>query len=632
MMANATELVKAMNVAVEDKDVHWTTEQVMQLFGEPSPQEKPSIANLNFYSGGAEGADTEWGNAIQAIGGTVTHYTTDFYDGLSQDEKDRLEKRYQEVRQVLGYHEANDPKTKKLLRRDMLQADNAKEVFAVGTSNQETQRVNGGTLYAVTRAQLSGKPIHVFNQADNKWYFYDYQAGAWWQEDTPTITQDAALIGTRGINAAGKQAIKDVIAKSTGQQPTTQQGPIQSPSTGGNRTAVKKGDIIRITELSGSLFGAELSGRVFDAEIANISPRINGFSLEYIDPKDGLTRNIESDITGNPVGFSLKIYKEVTDTKGNPITLIETPVVEPTKKELFREALNRVLRSINYYEGQIDYVNNRIRYNQATSADYNWKEECEQSLRKEQEILQAAEAGKAEVYLNAHQVPELRIVLEKPAEKNIIVETVYELSPVETEKEGYSQGYIIKKKNTEGTPKQGAAQIQRMIDHDELPLGAHIMWQGLTAEELSELNKVRGLEKNADKSWTVIYTEREMALQKQNNTLLKSPLFGSHELHKLAALTMFKLSEVITQLQEGTVNIEDVLWEGSLTDEIRNTDYKGMDRIDIINVISLDKLFNDLIREEIFNADVNERLQEDFDLAEKAQVIYDNFDALSTTD
>ena len=627
MMANATELVKAMNVAVEDKDVHWTTEQVMQLFGEPLPQETPSIASLNFYSGGAEGADTEWGNAIQAIGGTVTHYTTDFYDGLSQDEKDRLEKRYQEVRQALGYHEANDPKTKKLLRRDMLQADNAKEVFAIGTINQETQRVNGGTLYAVTRAQLSGKPIHVFNQADNKWYFYDYQAGAWWQEDTPTITQDAALIGTRGINAAGKQAIKDVIAKSTGQQPTTQQGPIQSPSTGGNRTAVKKGDIIRITELSGKLFGAELSGRVFDAEIANISPRINGFSLEYIDPEDGHIRNIESDINGNPVGFSQKIYKEVTDTKGNPITLIETPVVEPTKKELFREALNRVLRSINYYEGQIDYVNNRIRHNQATSADYNWKEECEQSLRKEQEILQAAEAGKAEVYLNAHQVPELRIVLEKPAEKNIIVETVYELSPVETEKEGYTQGYIIKKKNAEGTPKQGAAQIQRMIDHDELPLGAHIMWQGLTAEELSELNKVKGLNKNTDGSWTVGYTEREVMLRKQNDTLLNSPLFGSHELHKLAALTMFKLSEVITQLQEGTVNIEDILMEESLDDDLRNTEFKGMDRIDIINAIGLDKLFKDVIREEVFNADINERLQEDFDLAEKAQVIYDNFDA-----
>lgn len=423
------------------------------------------------------------------------------------------------------------------------------------------------------------------------------------------------------------QLFGEPLPQDTGQQPTTQQGPIQSPSTGGNRTAVKKGDIIRITELSGSLFGAELSGRVFDAEIANISPRINGFSLEYIDPKDGLTRNIESDINGNPVGFSLKIYKEVTDTKGNPITLIETPVVEPTKKELFREALNRVLRSINYYEGQIDYVNNRIRYNQATSADYNWKEECEQSLRKEQEILQAAEAGKAEVYLNAHQVPELRIVLEKPAEKNIIVETVYELSPVETEKEGYSQGYIIKKKNTEGTPKQGAAQIQRMIDHDELPLGAHIMWQGLSAEELSELNKVKGLNKNTDGSWTVGYTEREVMLRKQNDTLLNSPLFGSHELHKLAALTMFKLSEVITQLQEGTVNIEDILMEESFDDDLRNTEFKGMDRIDIINAIGLDKLFKDVIREEVFNADINERLQEDFDLAEKAQVIYDNFDA-----
>ena len=102
-----------ITLADTNDNVEYNIDQLAQLVGEPLPQETPSIANLNFYSGGAEGADTEWGNAIQAIGGTVTHYTIDFYDGLSQDEKDRLEKRYQEVRQALGYHEANDPKASK---------------------------------------------------------------------------------------------------------------------------------------------------------------------------------------------------------------------------------------------------------------------------------------------------------------------------------------------------------------------------------------------------------------------------------------------------------------------------------------------------------------------------------------
>lgn len=685
MMANAAELVKAMNVAVEDKDVHWTTEQVMQLFGEPLPQETSSIANLNFYSGGAEGADTEWGNAIQAIGGTVTHYTIDFYDGLSQDEKDRLEKRYQEVRQVLGYNEANDPKTKKLLRRDMLQADNAKEVFAIGTINQETQRVNGGTLYAVTRAQLSGKPIHVFNQADNKWYFYDYQAGAWWQEDTPTITQDAALIGTRGINEAGKQAIKDVIAKSTGQQPTTQQGPIQSPSTGGNE------GLPNLSNLKGKTaqYGVEIDPNLIQDYREWLKTNPNGIVAYRVNKATFNTpQAVEQGIIGNPfdwqkygAGKAVEMFYDWLVNNNNydePLATDEfrraiierihsapedTPVLyykelgypshatvigwaisefNRIKKEKAardqargytdeqaKRAVELLNSNISHIEGVIAWLNNKIRYNQATSETYTELEERRQQLSAAQSLLDGLNTGKSQIIINQYGVPQVveRAQAEKPVEKNIVVNDTYELSPVETEKEGYSQGYIIKKKNTEGTPKQGAAQIQRMIDHDELPLGALIMWQGLSAEELSELNKVKGLNKNTDGSWTVGYTEREVMLRKQNDTLLNSPLFGSHELHKLAALTMFKLSEVITQLQEGTVNIEDILMEESLDDDLRNTEFKGMDRIDIINAIGLDKLFKDVIREEVFNADINERLQEDFDLAEKAQVIYDNFDA-----
>ena len=685
MMANATELVKAMNVAVEDKDVHWTTEQVMQLFGEPLPQETPSIANLNFYSGGAEGADTEWGNAIQAIGGTVTHYTIDFYDGLSKDEKDRLEKRYQEVRQALGYHEANDPKTKKLLRRDMLQADNAKEVFAIGTINQETQRVNGGTLYAVTRAQLSGKPIHVFNQADNKWYFYDYQAGAWWQEDTPTITQDAALIGTRGINAAGKQAIKDVLAKSTGQQPTTQQGPIQSPSTGGNE------GLPNLSNLKGKTvqYGVEIDPNLIQNYREWLNTHPNGIVAYRVNKATFNTpQAVEQGIIGNPfdwqkygAGKAVEMFYDWLVNNNNydePLATDEfrraiierihsapedTPVLyykelgypshatvigwaisefNRIKKEKAardqargytdeqaKRAIELLNNNISHTEGVIAWLNNKIKYNQATSETYTELEERRRQLSAAQSLLDGLNTGKSQIIINQYGVPQVveRAQAEKPAEKNIVINDTYELSPVETEKEGYSQGYIIKKKNAEGTPKQGAAQIQRMIDHDELPLGAHIMWQGLTAEELSELNKVKGLNKNTDGSWTVGYTEREVILRKQNDTLLNSPLFGSHELHKLAALTMFKLSEVITQLQEGTVNIEDILMEESLDDDLRNTEFKGMDRIDIINAIGLDKLFKDVIREEVFNADINERLQEDFDLAEKAQVIYDNFDA-----
>ena len=46
MMSNAYEVVKAMNVAVEDKEVHWTTEQVMELFGDESNQVPQSYEGM----------------------------------------------------------------------------------------------------------------------------------------------------------------------------------------------------------------------------------------------------------------------------------------------------------------------------------------------------------------------------------------------------------------------------------------------------------------------------------------------------------------------------------------------------------------------------------------------------------
>ena len=56
MMSNAYEVVKAMNIAIDDKSVHWTTEQLMELLGEEGT--KPTIANIQFFSGGATGSDT----------------------------------------------------------------------------------------------------------------------------------------------------------------------------------------------------------------------------------------------------------------------------------------------------------------------------------------------------------------------------------------------------------------------------------------------------------------------------------------------------------------------------------------------------------------------------------------------
>lgn len=511
MMANAAEVVKAMNVAIEDKDVHWTTEQLMELLSDEgqvqsaSGEQTVSLPEYEYFTEKGEDTKVDAAWKIPFLKALDTQYNTENTPQQTDEITDKIEK-----------------------------------ILAAKTQDE----------------------------------------------------------------------VRDILG---GEQLSAQ----SSPSIGGNKTEVKAGDTVKITRVDGT---------TFNAEIVSITPRQNGLTLSYKSPEDGMTRVIESDTDGNPVGFSAQHYKTVLTTDGNPVTLIKTPKVEPTMEDYYKRAFKNLLDRANYVEGQISWYDNQIKYNHATSEHYAEREQRVTELEQINKLIEAARNGNATVQLNEHGVPFL-IEKIKPIEKNIVVEDTYELSPIETKKEGYSQAVIIRKKNLRATAKQGAEQIEKLIEQGKLALGTQVMWQGLNTSELAALNRVKGLNKNEDGSWTVGYTEREMMLKKQNDVLLNSPLFGSHELHKLAALTMFKLSETITQLQDGTVKIEDILMDESLTDEIRGRNFKGMDRIDIINAIGLDKLFKDVIREAVFNADINERLQEDFDLADKAQQIYDNFDA-----
>lgn len=679
MIATAYEITKALNVAIEDKDVHWTTEQLMELLGD---ENKPNIANIRFFSGGAEGSDLEWGKAINSMGGTIRHFTVQDYDGLSQKDKDELEKKYQEVREALGYKEAKSDYSKKLLRRDMMQVSKAKEVFAVGTFDPNTQIVQGGTVYAVTRAIADGKEVHLFNQTDNKWYFYEPAAGAWWEEETPTITQDSAVVGTRGITAEGIAAIKDVLQKSFGEQAAPSQ---PSSSTGGEKP------IPNLSELKGNTaqYGVEIDPNLIQNYDQWLKEHPNGIVAYRVNKATFNTpQAVEKGIIGNPfdwqkygAGKAVEMFYNWLvngETYDEPLATEEfrnaiigllhtqpedTPILyykelgypshatvigwainkinQVRKEKIAREqaqgytddqaktAIGLLQNRIDHEQGVVDKLNDAIKWNRAASETYTELEEYRQRLAASQALLDGLNTGKSEIIINQYGVPQVveKKQAEKSVEKNIVVEDTYELSPVETKKEGYSQGVVLRKKNLRATAKQGAEQIERLIEQGKLPLGTLVMWQGLNTSELAALNKVNGLNKNEDGSWTVGYTEREIMLKKQNDTLLNSPLFGSHELHKLAAVTMFKLSETITKLQDGELKIEDILMDESMTDDIRKTNFKGMDRIDIINAIGLDKLFKDVIRESVFNADINERLQEDFDLADKAQQIYDNFDA-----
>jgi exodeoxyribonuclease-5 len=202
------------------------------------------------YSGAAEGADTEWENIGKEFGiGQQVNYRPQDLQNLTPERQQEIEESYQRAVVTLGRrplaYDWQNPNAKNsegkslyysggLVRRDYLQAEKADAVFAIIEGFDKVNGIfvpKGGTGYATMMAVEMQKPVFIFNQADNQWYearylsedegngFYGFE-----QTSTPTLTSSFAGIGTRQINKAGKQAIRDVYEntfKSTTQSSTS---------------------------------------------------------------------------------------------------------------------------------------------------------------------------------------------------------------------------------------------------------------------------------------------------------------------------------------------------------------------------------------------------------------------------
>ena len=170
-----------------------------------TPQRSDNFKEATFYSGGAKGSDSYWAEAANKVGAKVKHYTVSDWDNLSKEWKEKLDKEYQEVVSILGRRVLNaNTYSGKLVRRDMMQADKADAIFAIGTVGSNGY-VNGGTAYATTRGIQRGIPVYLFDQTSNSWKVWSN--GAFMETLQPIITKNAAVIGTRELQDNGKKAI-----------------------------------------------------------------------------------------------------------------------------------------------------------------------------------------------------------------------------------------------------------------------------------------------------------------------------------------------------------------------------------------------------------------------------------------
>ena len=202
---------------------------------EEQPQLEEDNDRLSYvcHSGGAKGADTEWGLWAEKYGMVVKAYwysektyalrpsslvfrpewgvelTEDQYEeGLeacvkANETLRRLDPRYM------------NPFTRHLVARDWMQVKNADAVYAIGTF-LSPKIVNGGTGWAVQMAIDNRKPVYFYNQDELQWYEVRYDKdGAGFsfvkRPSAPVLTIRFAGIGSRELSEYGRKAIADTF-------------------------------------------------------------------------------------------------------------------------------------------------------------------------------------------------------------------------------------------------------------------------------------------------------------------------------------------------------------------------------------------------------------------------------------
>jgi hypothetical protein len=182
------------------------------------------------YSGGAEGSDRIWGEIAAEFGvnpNNIKHYygeghktpygNTPLTESQLAEANEALDRAADALGRDIENIKKNKPYEYSLLRRNYYQIKDATSVLAVGSFVKDkegkiTNKVSGGTAYAIEFAKEKGIPIYLYDQENKKWM--SYEDGSWKQYNgIPTPTSNFAGIGTRKITEAGKQAIRDVFEK-----------------------------------------------------------------------------------------------------------------------------------------------------------------------------------------------------------------------------------------------------------------------------------------------------------------------------------------------------------------------------------------------------------------------------------
>src|SRR5438552_9096763 len=177
---------------------------------------KPSDSIL--FSGGAPGAEAEFGacaerRGIEEVNFTFEGHTIGRHRGvrvLNHEELQAGDVSLEYLARLLHRRYSDSPTIRKVLQTLWYQINSGQEIYVIGTILNDGT-VRGGTGWGAELAKLCNKPVRVFDQEKDRWFWWNGET--WMAVDPspgPLITHPHFTgTGTRSIRENGKQAIED---------------------------------------------------------------------------------------------------------------------------------------------------------------------------------------------------------------------------------------------------------------------------------------------------------------------------------------------------------------------------------------------------------------------------------------
>jgi hypothetical protein len=176
--------------------------------------------NYTLFSGGAQGAENQFGKLAEYHGLSEVNYT---FEGhriertrgvrvLTDEELTQKDVSLTYVSRLLNRKFTNAEKMRKVLQTIMWQVDASQQIFVVGTILDDGT-VKGGTGWGAEFAKICNKDLYVFDQAKDGWSKWEH--GAWKAVDAPVISAGHFTgTGTRFLEDNGKKALEELFARS----------------------------------------------------------------------------------------------------------------------------------------------------------------------------------------------------------------------------------------------------------------------------------------------------------------------------------------------------------------------------------------------------------------------------------